>query len=58
MSADRNHGQLIGHTLNRCPPPVPAGTDPAKEFSPQWGDSRPFVEMAFKSLWGHYAPDA
>ena len=33
-------------------------TDPAKEFNPQWGDSRPFVNMAFKSLWGHFAPDA
>jgi glyoxylase-like metal-dependent hydrolase (beta-lactamase superfamily II) len=33
-------------------------SDPAKELNPQWGDSRPFVNMSFKSLWGHFAPDA
>ncbi len=33
-------------------------TAPAKEFNPQWGDPDSFVAMAFKSLWGHYAPDA
>jgi cyclase len=32
-------------------------TQPAKEFNPQWGDQSAFVTMAFKSLWGHYAPD-
>jgi hypothetical protein len=31
---------------------------PAKEFTPQWGDPTQFVTMAFKSLWGHFAPDA
>jgi glyoxylase-like metal-dependent hydrolase (beta-lactamase superfamily II) len=31
---------------------------PAKEFEAQWGDSKAFVEASFKSLWGHYAPDA
>jgi cyclase len=31
---------------------------PAKEFEAQWGDSKSFVEASFKSLWGHYAPDA
>jgi cyclase len=30
----------------------------AKEFETQWGDSREFVVASFKSLWGHYAPDA
>jgi glyoxylase-like metal-dependent hydrolase (beta-lactamase superfamily II) len=33
-------------------------TDPAKDVNPQWGDASRFVTMAFKSLWGHYAPDA
>jgi glyoxylase-like metal-dependent hydrolase (beta-lactamase superfamily II) len=33
-------------------------TGPAKEFEAQMGDSRTFVIAAFKSLWGHYAPDA
>ena len=31
---------------------------PAKEYEAQWGDSHTFVIAAFKSLWGHYAPDA
>jgi hypothetical protein len=33
-------------------------TNPAKDINPQWGDPRPFPTMAFKSLWGHLAPDA
>jgi cyclase len=35
-----------------------ADTQPAKEFEAQFGDSRAFVLASFKSLWGHYAPDA
>lgn len=31
---------------------------PAKEYEAQWGDSDTFVRASFKSLWGHYAPDA
>jgi cyclase len=31
---------------------------PAKEFEERWGNSDEFVRAAFKSLWGHYAPDA
>ena len=31
---------------------------PAKEYESQWGDSKAFVIASFKSLWGHYAPDA
>ncbi|MEY2852947.1 MAG: hypothetical protein RL030_79 [Pseudomonadota bacterium] len=31
---------------------------PAKEFEEKWGDSDAFVRASFKSLWGHYAPDA
>lgn len=34
------------------------GTGPAKEFEAQMGDSKAFVIASFKSLWGHYAPDA
>lgn len=33
-------------------------TEPAKEFESRMGDSRAFVIASFKSLWGHYAPDA
>jgi cyclase len=33
-------------------------TEPAKEYAPQWGDPNPFVDAGYRSLWGHYAPDA
>ncbi len=33
-------------------------TGPAKEFEARMGDSKAFVIASFKSLWGHYAPDA
>jgi hypothetical protein len=32
--------------------------NPAAEFEAKWGDSKAFVDMAFRSLWGHMAPDA
>lgn len=35
-----------------------ADSQPAKEYEAQWGNSRAFVIASFKSLWGHYAPDA
>ncbi len=31
---------------------------PAKEWAPQWGNPDTFVESGYRSLWGHYAPDA
>ena len=31
---------------------------PAKEFEEKWGNSDAFVRASFKSLWGHYSPDA
>jgi len=33
-------------------------TGPATAFEAQRGDSKAFVIASFKSLWGHYAPDA
>jgi hypothetical protein len=33
-------------------------TQPARDFEARMGDSKTFVIAAFKSLWGHYAPDA
>jgi glyoxylase-like metal-dependent hydrolase (beta-lactamase superfamily II) len=35
-----------------------AAANLATEYEAQWGDSRAFVVASFKSLWGHYAPDA
>ncbi len=31
---------------------------PAQEFEAKWGNPDVFVRASFKSLWGHYAPDA
>lgn len=31
---------------------------PAKGLADQWGNADVFVENAFRSLWGHFAPDA
>jgi glyoxylase-like metal-dependent hydrolase (beta-lactamase superfamily II) len=31
---------------------------PTKEFDARWGDPTQFVNLAFRSLWGHAAPDA
>lgn len=32
--------------------------EPTKEFNAKYGDPTQFVTLAFKSLWGHMAPDA
>ncbi len=32
--------------------------NPTKEFDAKWGEPSRFVTLAFKSLWGHMAPDA
>jgi cyclase len=39
-------------------PDEAAASQPAKEYEAQWGNSHDFVIASFKSLWGHYAPDA
>ncbi len=31
---------------------------PTKEFDAQWGNPTQFTTLAFRSLWGHFAPDA
>jgi len=33
-------------------------SEPAREYAPQWGEPNLFVESGFRSLWGHFAPDA
>ena len=35
-----------------------AAAQPTREFDDKWGDPKLFVDLAFKSLWGHLAPDA
>ncbi len=39
-------------------PDEAVATEPAKEFAGEWGDPRELVDSAFRSLWGHFAPDA
>jgi cyclase len=46
-------------SLNRGLGPDEAlALEPAKEFESTFGNSSTFVIAAFKSLWGHFAPDA
>lgn len=33
-------------------------SNPAAEYEAKWGDSKEFTNMAFRSLWGHMAPDS
>lgn len=39
-------------------PDEAVAAQPAKGLLPAWGNPDRFVEQAFKSLWGHFAPDA
>ncbi len=32
--------------------------NPAAEYEAKWGDAKAFVNQAFRSLWGHMAPDS
>jgi cyclase len=52
------YDRLVKSLVKGLGPEEAAAAGPTKEFNAQWGDPRPFVLMAFKSLWGHYAPDA
>ncbi len=33
-------------------------SNPAAAYEAKWGDSKVFTDMAFRSLWGHMAPDS
>jgi len=62
LQAQRTMYFTIYERLVKCltkglAPEEALATGPAKEFNPQWGDQAAFLTMAFKSLWGHYAPD-
>jgi len=50
--------RLVKQLVKGMGPDEALATGPAKEFEAQWGDSSRFVLDAFRSLWGHYAPDA
>ncbi len=52
------YDRLVKQLVKGMGPDEAYATGPAKEYESQWGDSRQFVLAAFRSLWGHYAPDA
>lgn len=50
--------RLVKQLIKGMGPEEAFESGPAKEFEADWGDSKPFVMASFRSLWGHYAPDA
>jgi hypothetical protein len=50
--------RLVKQLIKGMGPEEAYESAPAKEFEASWGDSKPFVMASFRSLWGHYAPDA
>jgi glyoxylase-like metal-dependent hydrolase (beta-lactamase superfamily II) len=50
--------RLVKQLVKGMGPDEAYASGPAKEFEAQWGDSKSFVMASFRSLWGHYAPDA
>jgi cyclase len=50
--------RLVKALTKGLSPAEALATEPAKEFNPEWGSPNAFLDMAFKSLWGHFAPDA
>jgi cyclase len=52
------YDRLVKALTKGLGPDEAADTQPAKDLNAPWGEPRPFVLMAFKSMWGHFAPDA
>ena len=52
------YDRLVKSLTKGLGPTEALAQQPAKEFNAHWGNPDAFVDMAFKSLWGHYAPDA
>jgi cyclase len=50
--------RLVASLNKGLGPDEAIAAEPTKEFAPQWGDPKEFVDSAFRSLWGHFAPDA
>ncbi len=50
--------RLVKQLVKGMGPEEAYQSGPAREYEAQWGDSHAFAIAAFKSLWGHYAPDA
>jgi cyclase len=52
------YDRLVKCLMKGLSPAEALATDPAKDINPQWDDPTRFLTEAFKSLWGHDAPDA
>jgi glyoxylase-like metal-dependent hydrolase (beta-lactamase superfamily II) len=52
------YDRLVKCLTKGLSPAEALATEPAKGIKPEWGDAAPFVIASFKSLWGHFAPDA
>ncbi len=52
------YDRLVKQLVKGMGPDEAYATGPAREYESKWGDSRQFVLAAFRSLWGHFAPDA
>jgi len=52
------YDRLVKARTKGLSPAEALANEPAKEFNPDWGNPNAFLDMAFKSLWGHFAPDA
>jgi glyoxylase-like metal-dependent hydrolase (beta-lactamase superfamily II) len=50
--------RLVKQLVKSMGPDEAYASGPAQEYEAQFGDSKPFVLASFRSLWGHYAPDA
>jgi cyclase len=50
--------RLVKQLVKSMGPDEAYASGPAKEYEAQWGDSKAFVLASFRSLWGHYSPDA
>ena len=63
LQAQRTMYQTISQRLNQAlrkgvGADEIASLAPTKEYDAKWGDPKQFVDLAFRSLWGHMAPDA
>jgi glyoxylase-like metal-dependent hydrolase (beta-lactamase superfamily II) len=52
------YDRLVKSLMKGLGPDETLKTEPAEGLNPAWGDPTQFLTMAFKSLWGHVAPDA
>ncbi len=52
------YGRLVAALNKGLSPDEAIAAEPAKGLKPLWGDPRPFLDEAYRSLWGHFAPNA